>query len=337
MADKTFSSTTQTLDRLRKSGDLSALTRRKKPAQDGPSEIPLADIQPDPDQPRRQFDPEKLHSLANSIRAQGVLQAITVQPAGEDGTHRLIMGERRFRAAKLAGLDRIPAVVKELSNTLRMAQLTENVQRADLTTLEIAEAVAAMRAAGQSRRDVAQALGWSEGEVSRFGAVMSMPEELRDAAAQNAPIRAIADLNTLWKKDPQAVHAFLGRTDVADISRFTVDALRTEIEAGLRKQDEAPRDPDALNLAPSPKVAELHSPSSGAEEEAGRANILPETSPDSRAGALTLFVRHGHATGQVLLDRPASNPKSLFVSFDDGKRIEEVALCELALVEARPR
>lgn len=140
MAEKKFGSTMQTLDRLKKSGDLAALTRKNKPAQAGQRDISIDDILPDPDQPRRHFDKDQLASLAESIRTQGVLQAITVQPADAAGKHMLIMGERRFQAAKLAGLTRIPAVVREMTDALRMAQLTENVQRADLTTLEVAEA-----------------------------------------------------------------------------------------------------------------------------------------------------------------------------------------------------
>ena len=289
MTEKKFGSTMQTLDRLKKSGDLSALTRKNKPAQAGQREIPLDDIMPDPEQPRRHFDKDQLASLAESIRTQGVLQAITVQPADDAGKHMLIMGERRFQAAKLAGLTKIPAVVREMTDALRMAQLTENVQRADLTTLEVAEAVAAMRAAGQSRSAIAEALGWNEGEVSRFAALAKMPDELRAAAAQNAPIRALSDLNALWKKDEAAVRQFLSETEAGDISRVTVERLRGEIDG----KGTAPE--VGISVQPAPEAPQAEGPKDTPGANVETADVAGQ---GGRAG--------GSAYGRFSTSAPAS-------------------------------
>jgi ParB family chromosome partitioning protein len=342
MAQKKFGSTMQTLDRLKKSGDLAALTRKNKSVQAGQREIPLDDIVPDPEQPRRHFDKDQLASLADSIRSQGVLQAITVQPANEAGKHTLIMGERRFQAAKLAGLTRIPAVVREMTDALRMAQLTENVQRADLTTLEVAEAVAAMRAAGQSRSAIAEALGWNEGEVSRFAALARMPDALRDAAARNAPIRALSDLNALWKKDEAAVWQFLSETEAGDISRVTVERLRGEIESQQAARDvsaaaplepvgsqaESPRDTSDASF----EMAEAAGQGSGPGEAPAAAS---QTVPWPRvvSASPSLLVRHAGQLGQALLDQPASNTKSVLIQFEEDGRLKEVPLAEVELVE----
>ena len=172
-------------------------------------QIDLSEIVPDPDQPRRVFDEDKLRSLSESIAAQGVLQPITVQPKNADGKHLIIMGERRWRAAQLAGLIHIPAIVREATAELRAIQLTENVQRADLTTMEIAQAVGQMREGGQETPEIAKALGWSESAVSRYAGIAKMPEELQALARANAPIRALSDLGSLWKKDEGAVREFL--------------------------------------------------------------------------------------------------------------------------------
>ncbi|EAU44337.1 ParB/RepB/Spo0J family partition protein [Salipiger bermudensis] len=342
MAEKKFGSTMQTLDRLKKSGDLAALTRKNKPAQAGQRDIPLDDIVPDPEQPRRHFDKDQLASLAESIRIQGVLQAITVQPADEAGKHVLIMGERRFQAAKLAGLIRIPAVVREMTDALRMAQLTENVQRADLTTLEVAEAVAAMRAAGQSRSAIAEALGWNEGEVSRFAALAKMPDVLRDAAARNAPIRALSDLNTLWKKDEAAVRQFLSESEAGDISRVSVERLRAEIEAKQAAHNVsatapiAPEGPQVESPKQTPdaslETAEVAGQGSApVEAPAAASQTVPR--PRVVGASPALLVRHAGQLGQALLDQPASNTKSLLIRFEGEGRLAEVPLAEVELVE----
>ena len=101
--------------------------------------LALTQIQPNPHQPRRHFDPEALAELAASIRAQGVLQPVLVRPVG--GGFELIAGERRFRAAHLAGLEKIPALVRTFSDERTMAvALIENLQREDLDPVEEARA-----------------------------------------------------------------------------------------------------------------------------------------------------------------------------------------------------
>ena len=102
--------------------------------------LELERIQPNPLQPRRRFEPGALNELAASIRAQGVLQPILVRPAGSG--YELVAGERRFRAAQLAGLDRIPALVREMGDEKSLAiALIENLQRADLNPVEEARAM----------------------------------------------------------------------------------------------------------------------------------------------------------------------------------------------------
>ncbi|HOC07149.1 MAG: ParB/RepB/Spo0J family partition protein [Bacillota bacterium] len=104
-----------------------------------PSEVPLADIIPNPHQPRRNFDQQALEELAQSISEHGLLQPIVVRP--HFGQYQLVAGERRFRAAKIAGLTSIPAVIMELTDRqLAEISLVENLQREDLNPLEEAHA-----------------------------------------------------------------------------------------------------------------------------------------------------------------------------------------------------
>ncbi|WP_226627790.1 ParB/RepB/Spo0J family partition protein [Alloyangia pacifica] len=364
MAPKKFNSTTETLDRLAASGQLSALMRKNAPLPPAQREMPLEEIVADPEQPRRHFDEEQLASLSASIKAQGILQAITVQPSDEDGKHRIIMGERRFQAAQRAGLKTIPVVIREMTAELRMAQLTENVQRADLTTLEVAEAVAAMRAAGQSRSAIADALGWSEAAISRFAALAQMPEELRAAAAQNVTIRTLSDLHALWKDDAEAVRVYLAETDPTEISRASVAALKSSIASGsLGTAAQSPSQPtieheevpheavEAQGLAMEvhpllSEVGETDHPSGPPElsDQTLHQPSLPGTAqpsaqaPKAAEGgsvSVTLVARHGDRLGEVLLERAASSPTSVLVSFREDEIVEEIALSELELVEVR--
>jgi len=106
-----------------------------------PASLPLARLQPGRYQPRTRMDEAALQELAASIRQHGLMQPIVVRPIGE-GRHEIIAGERRFRAARIAGLDEVPVIVREVSdqNALAMA-LIENIQREDLNPLEEAQAI----------------------------------------------------------------------------------------------------------------------------------------------------------------------------------------------------
>jgi ParB family chromosome partitioning protein len=122
-------------------GLTSLIPQRGQPA--GMTEIPIARIQPNPRQPRQRFDAEELEALAASIREHGVLQPVLVTET-LDG-YQLVAGERRFRASQLAGLERIPAVIRQLADHAQLeVALVENLQRADLGPIEEAGAYRAL-------------------------------------------------------------------------------------------------------------------------------------------------------------------------------------------------
>ncbi|MDR3540801.1 MAG: ParB/RepB/Spo0J family partition protein [Desulfosporosinus sp.] len=145
---------------------------------DNPSikEIDISEIEPNPDQPRREFDPQALNELADSLRDHGLLQPILVRPVGE--RYYIIAGERRLRAAKIAGFTKIQSIV-QLCSDLEMAEraLVENIQRADLSPLE--EGMAYNRLIedyGLTQELVAQRVGKARTTVANLLRVILLPE-----------------------------------------------------------------------------------------------------------------------------------------------------------------
>jgi ParB family chromosome partitioning protein len=142
-------------------------------------ELAVELIAPNPHQPRRQFDEEALNALADSLRTRGVLQPILVRPQ-PGGRYELIAGERRWRAAKLAGLELIPALVRprEDAESLELA-LIENMAREDLNPVEEARACAALvEELGLSREDVGLRVGRSRVAVSNLLRLLDLPDEV---------------------------------------------------------------------------------------------------------------------------------------------------------------
>lgn len=129
-------------------------------------EIEISLIRPNPDQPRKNFDREKLEELAGSIREHGVVQPVVVRRQGEH--YELVAGERRWRAASLAGLKTVPAVVKDLTEAQTMEiALIENLQREDLNPVEEAEAYRRLiQEFGLTQEDLARRLGKSRPQIS---------------------------------------------------------------------------------------------------------------------------------------------------------------------------
>ena len=131
-------------------------------------------------QPRRDMEPESLQELANSIKAQGVMQPIVVRPVS-DRKYEIIAGERRWRATQLAGLDTIPAVVRDVPDEAAIAMaLIENIQREDLNPIE--EAIALQRLQQEfdlTQQEVADAVGKSRSTVTNLLRLMSLQEDVR--------------------------------------------------------------------------------------------------------------------------------------------------------------
>ena len=141
-------------------------------------ELPVSLIKPNPGQPRTKFDPEALAALAASIEASGIVQPLLVRPLA-DGSYELVAGERRWRAAQQAGLEKVPAVVREQAEAERLqAALIENMVREDLNPVEEAKACAALvEDLGLSKEDLARRVGRSRPAVSNLIRLLELPDE----------------------------------------------------------------------------------------------------------------------------------------------------------------
>ena len=142
-------------------------------------ELKLVDIVPDKEQPRREFSEEAIEALAASIKEHGVLQPIVVTK--EDGKYKIVAGERRWRASKIAGLEKIPAIIRTLDSQNRLElSIIENAQREDLNAIELATAYAKLKTQfNLSDEDIAAKVGKSETSVQNTMRLLSLPEEVK--------------------------------------------------------------------------------------------------------------------------------------------------------------
>ena len=144
------------------------------------SMIAITELDRNPDQPRREFDEASLQTLADSIRQAGVLQPLLVVEKG--GRYQIVAGERRFRAARIAGLETVPCIVRDFTEEEKMeAALIENIQREDLNPIEEATAVKQfMEAFNYTQEQAAKRLGKSRPAVANLLRLLTLPESVRE-------------------------------------------------------------------------------------------------------------------------------------------------------------
>lgn len=175
--------------------------------------IPIEEIRSNPYQPRKNFEQEALEELAESIRQNGVLQPIIIRKSTAKG-YELVAGERRHKASNMAGLARIPAIVRELDEEFMIKYaILENLQREDLTPLEEADAYQLMmNKLSLTQERVADALGKSRSHVANYLRLRSLPEEVKQlltnkklSMGQARTLRALDDENEMIRLAKRAV------------------------------------------------------------------------------------------------------------------------------------
>jgi len=146
--------------------------------------IPIEDIVPNPNQPRKRFSENEIYELAESIKRYGVLQPILVRE--KDGKYEIVAGERRWRAAKIAGLTRIPAIVKDFSDEeVLLISLVENLQREDLNPVERARAIKILKEElNLTDEEIAKYIGKSRSAITNILRILNLPLEVLDMLAE---------------------------------------------------------------------------------------------------------------------------------------------------------
>jgi len=156
-----------------------AASEADAPSAAGPRELRVDLIDPNPEQPRRSFDPDQLERLAASIIQHGVLQPIVVRRAGE--RYELIVGERRWRASRAAGKQTIPAVVADVADQDRLeVAIVENVQRHDLNPMELAHAYRALADSGATQDEIGRKVSMDRSSVANHLRLLELSRELQE-------------------------------------------------------------------------------------------------------------------------------------------------------------
>jgi ParB family chromosome partitioning protein len=213
---------------------LSALIPEKKgEVHEGPSAADIDRLLPNRFQPRKSFRDEELKSLADSIKAQGILQPIVVRKSGPG--FEIVFGERRWRAAKLAGLKQVPVIVREADDrAMHEMALVENLQRSDLNPIEEATAYKGlMEKFDLSQEDVAKRVGKDRSTVANLLRLLKLCREVRDALSEGVITeghgRAIASL-----EDENLQRATLRKIIGFGLSVRETEKLAKELSAGRK-------------------------------------------------------------------------------------------------------
>lgn len=143
--------------------------------------LPIDDIEPNRKQPRKEFEPQALSELSESIKEHGILQPLLVRPM-TDGSYRLVAGERRYRAARMAGLTEVPVTIREMTDEEESVfALIENLHRKDLNAIEEAEGFKTLiDTYGLTQEQAAQRVGKSRPEVANSLRILTLPDEITD-------------------------------------------------------------------------------------------------------------------------------------------------------------
>lgn len=201
-------------------------------------ELEVSKIKPDPQQPRKTFDSVKLQELAEDIKQNGLIQPIIVRMSGV-GEYVVIAGERRLKAVQMLNQPKIKAIIaKDYSNEqVGYIQMAENMKRDDLRFYEMAEFIIGRIDAGEKQSTVADKLGMSKSELTRYMTWKDAPDFLKDAKEKFNSIRPFADLVALAKEHLVEVQNFL--KDKEDfVTRANVKDLRKSIEEPDKSNEE---------------------------------------------------------------------------------------------------
>ncbi len=228
---------------------------RRQPANPPDARLPIEFVGRNPNNPRRHFDPDDLADLANSIRRHGIVQPVVVR-AVEGGRYEIIAGERRWRAAQLAGVAELPVLIRNVDDrTALELAIVENVQRADLNPLEEASGYEQLIAQhGYTQNDLGDIIGKSRSHVANSLRLLKLPEPVRDMV-RNGELSAGHARAIVSTSDPLALarHIVSGGLSVRDAEKLA----QKDASGELHKRRSPPEEKGADTLALERRLSEV--------------------------------------------------------------------------------
>ena len=203
-------------------------------------------VSPDPNRPRKNFDEAALQELADDLKKNGLIQPIVVREDPDNvGKFIVVAGERRLKAAKLAGFKKIRSILSTYDNSqLGYVQIAENAKRDNLKFYEMAEFIVSRSDAGEKQADIAEKLGLSKTKLSEFMIWKDAPELLKDAKEKFNAIRAFYDAVKLYEEHPDEISDFIEKNE--NISKSDITSLKkslTEPNTAVESSDSEIQNP----------------------------------------------------------------------------------------------
>lgn len=260
-----------------------------KPAE-GIEDLPLAEVRPNPYQPRKNFDEKKLAELAESIKENGVLQPIIVRRSV--GGYEIIAGERRCRASELAGQATIPAIIRQFDESQMMeVAILENLQREDLTPLEEAQAYEMLQKnLGLTQEEVSKKMGKSRPYITNYLRLLTLPQKTK-GLLQRGELSMGQARTLLGLKDKDRIDELAKRVVKEGMPVRKVEALVAKMNERGQKQKKKNAGKSAfVRASESQLAAKFGSPVSITENKTGKGHLsIDFTSPDELNRILDLL------------------------------------------------
>ena len=293
--------------------------------------LPLARIYEDPGNPRTIFDAGELEALAETLKQRGLLQPIILRPADADGRHRIRFGARRFRAAQLAGVTEVRAIVQtDEANEIDtlVEQLVENEQREGLTTAEMAAAVDRLLNLKLTQAEISRRIGRPRDQVALLASVREMPEELKRLAPELG-VRTLFELHQAWKADAGRARIWLSGREPRSITQ----AAARELVGRPAPNRRVVRDPSDGTTRDSPAERLAEDRASRERSKPPPARPADEAEPSGRTAVFE--VKAKGVRGELVLDNVQAPSVEAFVRLRDGT-VQVVPAADVKIVRIRP-
>jgi len=297
-------------------------------------------LQPGKYQPRKNFDDDSLKELADSIKAQGVLQPIIVRPIDND-RFEIIAGERRWRASKIAGKKDIPAIVREIDDKHALAiGLVENIQRTDLDPMEEALSLQQLKDEfNLKNKEVAEAVGKTPSEISRLLGLLKLPDCLKELYERGVKSsNVLEELARAYKDNPEATEAFVFDKDSITRKEARDFKDREKIEAKEREKiplagfSEEGESENNIGSEGENETEDNRDLNDGSENEQGEGeNDL--TKPAKKKETITdpnkikkplIIVDFDDRACSIQLNKKPSSPGLIWIKYEDGSGEDEI-------------